>query len=308
MHGAVWCWGSDSKGETVSRGCRCAWRCVCASVTVGTATWSSWQSLPAARREFPARLGAARDNDASVTGKDDTQRVKTHEPQQGGVPSCVEKYKTASENARWPYSSWLSADLWLSFLYRSWSASSLEGTQRGMDSITLMSHTAAVWNASCCRVPICRGTEICILQLVRTTALPAVSSWTTMGPSAGSFSMRSLTSYRKTQDKKQMMLETTDREVRLKAAGIAKQFTYIDTNKLFFQISVIKPPRRGDTTHLEKEQLLLRAPEKRMFEHTGCGGAGLGLRTDHLLDQIQSYDVIWRKKKTQFSGFSWNYL
>lgn len=89
-----------------------------------------------------------------------------------------------------------------------------------------------------------------------------------------------------------MMLETTDREVRLKATGIAKQFTYINTNKWFLQISVIKPPHRGDTTHLEKEQLLLRAPEKRMFEHTGCGRAGLRLGTDHLLDQIQSYDVL----------------
>lgn len=88
------------------------------------------------------------------------------------------------------------------------------------------------------------------------------------------------------------MLETTDGEARLKAAGIAKQFTYINTNKGFLQISVIKPQCRGDTTHLEKEQLLLRAPEERMFEHTGCGGAGLGLGTDHLLDQIQSYDVI----------------
>lgn len=67
---------------------------------------------------------------------------------------------------------------------------------------------------------------------------------------------------------------------------------YINTNKLFLQISVIKPSRRGDTTHLEKEQLLLRAPEKRMFEHAGCGRAGLGLRTDHLLNQIQSYDII----------------
>lgn len=46
----------------------------------------------------------------------------------------------------------------------------------------------------CVRVPVCRGTEMCILQLVRTTDLPAVSSLTTMGLSAGSFSIRSLTS------------------------------------------------------------------------------------------------------------------
>lgn len=50
-------------------------------------------------------------------------------------------------------------------------------------------------------------------------------------------------------------------------------------------------------THLEKEQLLLWAPEKRMFEHAGSGGAALSLRTDHVLDQIQSDDVIWRDKE-----------
>lgn len=47
-----------------------------------------------------------------------------------------------------------------------------------------------------------------------------------------------------------------------------------------------------DLTHLEKEQLLLRAPEERMFEHAGGGGARLGLGVDHLLDQILRYDVI----------------
>lgn len=51
-------------------------------------------------------------------------------------------------------------------------------------------------------VPVCRGTEMCILQLVRTTALPAVSSLTTIGLSAGSFSMRSLTSYIHTHTQK----------------------------------------------------------------------------------------------------------
>lgn len=48
-----------------------------------------------------------------------------------------------------------------------------------------------VWDVC---LPVCRGTEMCILQLVRTTDLPAVSSLTTIGLSAGSFSMRSLTS------------------------------------------------------------------------------------------------------------------
>lgn len=47
-------------------------------------------------------------------------------------------------------------------------------------------------------VPICSGAEMCILQLVRTTALPPVSSVSTMGLSAGSFSMRSLTSCQQT--------------------------------------------------------------------------------------------------------------
>ena len=59
-------------------------------------------------------------------------------------------------------------------------------------------------------VPICRGTEICILQLVRTTALPAVSSRTTMGLSAGSFSMRSLTSYVQKNAPKELFLVATD--------------------------------------------------------------------------------------------------
>lgn len=46
-------------------------------------------------------------------------------------------------------------------------------------------------------------------------------------------------------------------------------------------------------THLEKEELLLRAPEEWMFERAGGGGTWLRLSTDHLLDQILSYDVIW---------------
>lgn len=50
----------------------------------------------------------------------------------------------------------------------------------------------------CVCKPVCRGTEMCILQLVRTTNLPAVSNLTTIGLSAGSFSMRSLTSFKQT--------------------------------------------------------------------------------------------------------------
>lgn len=42
--------------------------------------------------------------------------------------------------------------------------------------------------------PICSGREMCILQLVLTTARAPDSRAETMGPSAGSFSTRSLTS------------------------------------------------------------------------------------------------------------------
>lgn len=42
-----------------------------------------------------------------------------------------------------------------------------------------------------------------------------------------------------------------------------------------------------------------------MFEHTGGGGAGLGLRTDHVLDQIQSDDVIWRGKERRKKESLW---
>jgi len=42
--------------------------------------------------------------------------------------------------------------------------------------------------------PVCSGREMCILQLVLTTARPPASRAETMGPSGGSFSMRSLTS------------------------------------------------------------------------------------------------------------------
>lgn len=48
----------------------------------------------------------------------------------------------------------------------------------------------------------------------------------------------------------------------------------------------------SDVTHLEKEQLPLRAPEKRMFEHAGAGRAVFSLRADHLLYQILCYDVL----------------
>lgn len=44
------------------------------------------------------------------------------------------------------------------------------------------------------RSPVCSGREMCILQLVLTTDRPPASRAETMGPSAGSFSMRSLTS------------------------------------------------------------------------------------------------------------------
>lgn len=53
-------------------------------------------------------------------------------------------------------------------------------------------------------VPVCRGAEMCILQLVRTTVLPAVSSRATIGLSARSFSMRSLTSFQNKQTQKSL--------------------------------------------------------------------------------------------------------
>lgn len=43
-------------------------------------------------------------------------------------------------------------------------------------------------------LPVCSGREMCILQFVLTTERPPASSAATMVPSAGSFSMRSLTS------------------------------------------------------------------------------------------------------------------
>lgn len=69
----------------------------------------------------------------------------------------------------------------------------LKRLKSGMD----ISHNRAhsfVFLCVCVCVPIWSGTEMCILQLVRTTALPPFSSMSTMGLSAGSFSMRSLTS------------------------------------------------------------------------------------------------------------------
>lgn len=46
----------------------------------------------------------------------------------------------------------------------------------------------------CEPLPVCSGTEMCILQFILTTAWPPASKAVTTGPSAGSFSIRSLTS------------------------------------------------------------------------------------------------------------------
>lgn len=67
----------------------------------------------------------------------------------------------------------------------------------------------------------------------------------------------------------------------------------ITRETVFLCISMIKWQQRTAFTHLEEEQLLLGAPEERMLEHTGGGGAGLGLSADHLLNQVLCYDVIW---------------
>lgn len=86
----------------------------------------------------------------------------------------------------------------------------------------------------CVRVPVCRGTEICILQLVRTTALPAVSSLTTIGLSAGSFSMRSLTSYTCTHTVKH---EAKPKE-RKNFISISPQTPFSITKKTTFSVGI----------------------------------------------------------------------
>lgn len=61
-------------------------------------------------------------------------------------------------------------------------------------------------------------------------------------------------------------------------------------------------------SHLEEEQLLLGAPEERMFEHAGRGGPEVCLGADHLLDQVLGYDVLWfeRERFDRFTGLlSW---
>lgn len=121
---AIWHSGADSRVETVSRGCRCAEQRVCASVTVENVRWSSWRSPRAARQGSPARPVATRGSDASVTWNVRMQKVRNALTCQS-MKNVYEKHKCKSKHAHWPYSSWLSADLELSFLYMSWTASSL---------------------------------------------------------------------------------------------------------------------------------------------------------------------------------------
>lgn len=45
--------------------------------------------------------------------------------------------------------------------------------------------------------------------------------------------------------------------------------TYKQKDLIFFQIT----PPKIEKTNLEKEQLLLGAPEERVFEHAGGGGS-----------------------------------
>lgn len=124
--GAICSWEADSRGETVSHGCRCAERRACATVTVETVRWSSWRSLRAARRESPAPQVATRGSDASVTCNVNWCYWC--------VKVCLLVLKKMScKHARWPCSSWLSEDLWLNFLCMSWTASSLECAQEEMD-------------------------------------------------------------------------------------------------------------------------------------------------------------------------------
>lgn len=184
---ATWLWGAESKGETASRVHRLAERRVCASVTVETVRWSSRRSLREVRRASPARPTAARDNDASVRN----EKNKNITPWMS---------LNVSKNRR-------RADL------------IPHGSEQISDGVPFIRpEPPQVWHAhgemllqTVCRavflhlllwVPVCRGAEICILQLVRTTVLPAVSSRTTIGLSACSFSMRSLTSFKKNERRK----------------------------------------------------------------------------------------------------------
>lgn len=46
-------------------------------------------------------------------------------------------------------------------------------------------------------LPVCRGTVMCSLQSIFTTSLPPLSNCLTIGPSKASFSIRSLTSWKR---------------------------------------------------------------------------------------------------------------
>lgn len=93
----------------------------------------------------------------------------------------------------------------------------------------------------------------------------------TRGPSAGSFSRRSLTSCR---------------WERVWAAGQSA------TEK---GSQEERPPPR---THLEELQLLLGAPEEGVAEHLCGRGAQVGVTADHGFYQVPPYQVAWESKQS----------
>lgn len=119
-------------------------------------------------------------------------------------------------------------------------------------------------------LPACSGADRCICQFPRTTARLRASRVLTRGPSASSFSRRSLTSCR---------------WERVRAAGQSA------TEK--GSQEACPPPR----THLEELQLLLGGPEEGVAEHLCGRGAQVGVTADHGFYQIPPYQVAWESKQ-----------
>jgi len=78
---------------------------------------------------------------------------------------------------------------------------------------------------------------------------------------------------------------------------------HVDAPSIYDHIKIIHL-RFQISTHLEKEQLLLGAPEERVFERLGGAGPRRRLGADHLLNQILCYDVIWLHGETVFTSLS----
>lgn len=129
-------------------------------------------------------------------------------------------------------------------------------------------------------LPVCSGTVMCSLQSPLTTALPPLSSCLTMVPSSGSFSILSLTSCRTTQ----LSFNWYKKKRR-------SPYYYWLCKSLFWQ-------QKNETeADLKKLQLLLQAPEERMFENTLGWGSLVGFHAQHLLYQISGYNVSWERTR-----------